>query len=141
MCGRLTITVIDRDDDYLGIDISAASKRFAGTARLYAGLTEMSEFADVISGFPKNPQDERKYEFGSQDAGMAGGFCSLRFHCIDGAGHSRVEFVMEDDEERHGSASASFGFSVLPVSIDQFTTMLRQIDNKLSDKAVLSSNQ
>src|SRR5437762_1426024 len=140
MNGTLAISVLDRDDDYLGIDIHAANERFAGTARLYAGLNEMTEFADGLTRFPNSPHDERKFEFGTRDAGTAGGFCSLRFHCIDGTGHARVEVVIEDDEELHESASASFGFPVFPAAIDRFTIRLRQIDRNVSNKAELSSN-
>ena len=75
----LTITIVDPDPDYLGIEIGASNERFAGSTRIYAGLAALSEFANHIAGFPSNPKDERSYEFGSPDPGFAGGHCTLNF--------------------------------------------------------------
>jgi hypothetical protein len=114
----LTITIVDVDPDYLGIDIRASNDRFGGSARIYAGLTELSEFATRIAGFPTNSVDERNYEFGSRDRGFAGGYCRLRFRCVDSVGHARVEVALEDDDQRHELASAEFGFPVSAADVD-----------------------
>ena len=137
MGGELTIKVVERDDDYLGIDIRAVTDRFAGSARIYAGLDELTEFADHIAGFPRTVDDERTYEFGSRDAGVAGGFCSLRFHCTDGSGHARVDAVIEDDAGFYEFGSASFSFQVFAHGIDQFASTLRKINNEKSGEASL----
>lgn len=138
MCGKLIITVWDRDPDYLGIDIRAANERYSGTARIYAGINDMSELADVIAGFPTTPHDEREYLFGSQEPGFAGGFCSLQFRCTDGAGHARVEITIADDDSFHEPANAKFGFQVSAATIDRFVVSLRQIDQNLLNEAELS---
>ena len=131
---ELSIKVVERDADYLGIDIRAVTDRFAGSAWIYAGLDELVDFADNIAGFPRTVDDERTYEFGSRDAGVAGGFCSLRFHCTDGSGHARVDAVIEDDG---GFGSASFSFQVFAHEIDQFALSLRKINNEKSGEASL----
>jgi len=138
MSGTLIITVWDRDPDYLGIDIRAANERYSGTARLYAGINSMSELADVVSGFPRAPHDERKYVIGTHRPDFVGGFCSLQFRCTDGAGHARVEITVEDDDTYHEPANASFGFPVFAAGIDRFVLMLRQIDQNLINEAELS---
>jgi|SRR5689334_5347083 hypothetical protein len=138
MAGRIVINVLDRDPDYLGIDINARSERFSGSARIYAGLESMAELANVISGFPKTSHDERHYQFGNEEPGFAGGFCSLRFHCIDGVGHTRVEVILNDDDSHHEQASARFTIPVSAAGIDRFVAMLWQVDKDLLNQAELS---
>jgi hypothetical protein len=115
----LSITIVDVDPDYLGIDIRAGNDRFAGSARIYAGLTELGEFADCIAGFPTSSTDTRNYEFGSRDRGFAGGYCGLSFRCTDSVGHARVEVSLRDDAHRHELASAEFSFPVAAAAVDQ----------------------
>jgi hypothetical protein len=126
----LTIKIVDADADYLGIAIHASNERFAGSTRIYAGLAQLSEFADRIAGFPSNPQDERKYEFGTSDPGFTGGWCKLYLRCIDGAGHVRLDIEVEDDDHRHESATAQLGFRVLAADIDQFVLKLREVEQE-----------
>ena len=134
----LTITIVDVEPDYLGIDIRASNDRFGGSARIYAGLTELSEFANRIAGFPTS-SDERNYEFGSRDRSFAGGYCGLRFRCIDSVGHARVEVALEDDEQWHELASAEFGFPVVAADVDQFTTRLREVERDGNGSAILQA--
>ncbi len=96
----LRIKVVDPDDDYLGVDIQAANPRYDGSARIFAGLHELSAFANQIGGFPASIQDERVYEFGSRDRSIAGGYCKLHLRCVDRTGHAVIEIVIEDDELR-----------------------------------------
>lgn len=140
MAGRVTIQVVDRDDDYLGLDIHASSERFAGSARVYAGLDDLTELADRISGFPQSATDERRYEFGSQETNVAGGYCLLRFICSDGAGHAKLEVVLKDDA-RNEHGSASFGFQVFATEIDRFVLMLRALDERRVPEAILDTVQ
>jgi hypothetical protein len=135
----LAITIVDVDPDYLGVDIRAANDRFAGSARIYAGLTELGEFANRIAGFPTNPVDERNFAFGSRDRGFAGGYCGLRFRCVDCAGHARVEVTLQDDEHWHELASAEFSFPVLAADVDQFTRRLREIERDQNGAAILQA--
>lgn len=135
----LRIKVVDPDADYLGIDIHAANKRFAGTARIYAGLDELSEFANQISGFPANIQDERTYEFGSPDPSMAGGYCKLSFQFVDQAGHVLIAIVVKDDDGRYPPGKAELNFGAEPAEIDRFVERLREIELERSGEAVLAA--
>ena len=137
MSGELIIRVVERDDDYLGIDIRAITDRFGGSAWIYAGLDELADFANLIAGFPRTIDDERTHEFGSRDTGIAGGFCSLRFHCTDGVGHARVEAAIEDDFRFYEFGSAKFSFQVFPADIDRFALSLRKINHDKAGEACL----
>jgi hypothetical protein len=133
----LRIPVVDPDEDYLGIEVCAASSRFAGATRIYAGFDELSALASQIEGFPTTSQDERRFEFGSTDPGVAGGFASLRFHCVDGAGHTELEVVLTDDDRLYASASAKFAFPIAAAGVDQFTRRLRDVERNRSGEAEL----
>jgi hypothetical protein len=63
MTPGLRISIIEPDEDYLGIEVAAASARFAGTTRIYAGLDELSIFASRIAGFPATAEESTKLRF------------------------------------------------------------------------------
>ena len=136
----LKISVVDPDADYLGIEVAAASSRFAGTTLIYAGLEELSIVASRIEGFPATPDDEREYQFGSTESGLAGGFASLRFHCVDGSGQGALEVMIEDDHHLHDIASARFAFQIAAVDLDRFVARLRHIEQERSGEAILPAS-
>ena len=135
----LTIKIVDPDDDYLGIEIHASNDRFAGSARIYAGLTDLSEFAGHIAGFPANARDERTYGFGSREPGVAGGYSGLRFHCLDQSAHAAVELALEDDDRRYGSGTAQLTIRIEAAAIDRFVEALRELEHARSGEAELPS--
>jgi hypothetical protein len=128
MPSGMTIKVRDPDDDYLGIDIQASNDRFAGSAEVYAGLQELSEFAARIAGFPSNPDDRRQYEFGDRDPSVAGGYACLSFYCFDLAGHAVVEIEIGEDHGRYGTAIAHLSFRIEAAALDQFVNALRELE-------------
>src|SRR6185503_18166396 len=133
-------SVVDPDADYLGIEVAAASGRFAGTTLIYAGLDELSIVASRIEGFPATVDDEREYQFGSTESGLAGGFACLRFHCVDGSGHAALEVMIEDDHHLHDIASARFAFQIAAVDLDRFVARLRHIEQERSGEAILPAS-
>lgn len=135
----LKIAVVDPDDDYLGIEVCAASTRYAGSTRIYAGLGELSQLASRIEGFPTSAADDRQYEFGSTDPGIAGGFARLRFWCVDGAGHAAIELTIEDDDQWHTPASAKFAFRIEPAELDRFVKRLRDVEQNRCGEAALAA--
>lgn len=139
MTDYLKINVTDPDPDYLGIEISASSARFSGATRIYAGLDQLTEFAEAIAGFPTNPEDERRYEFGTREKGFAGGYCALRFFCRDRAGHAAVDVQIEDDDSFYSEASARFTILALPAAIDEFIKDLKLVEQAQSGEAKLVS--
>ena len=141
MDAGFSIRAVDPDDDYLGIEVRGWNARFAGSARIYAGLDELSCPATRIEGFPATAQDQRTYDFGSRDPGIAGGFCGLRFRCIDAAGHAVLELSVEDDDGLYAAATARFSIHVDAASIDAFVGELRQVQRSQSGEAMLRASE
>jgi hypothetical protein len=139
MASGLAIKVVDPDNDYLGIEIRASNESFGGSARIYAGLDQLSDFAARIAGFPTNAQDQRLYEFGSREPSIAGGYGRLFFRCIEPSGQAIVEIGLED-AERQASGMTHFSFPVEPAAVDRFTHALREIEHARSGVAVLPAS-
>ena len=134
----LTITALDPDEDYLGIEIVASNERFAGSAYIYAGVDELSELAAKLDGFPHSSDDRRAHEFGNRDPAFAGGFVSIAWHCLDRAGHLGVDLVLEDDASRYPPAHAAFSFQTEPAAVDHFIEDLRKIESNRFGSASLT---
>ncbi len=140
MASGLTIKIVDPDADYLGIEIHASNDRFAGSTRIYAGLEELSEFANQIAGFPVSVHD--------------GGYVSLVLlsrlappgnvsDCVSttstGRRHAAVEIALEDDGRRYTWGTAELSFRIEAAAIDRFTKSLREVEHARSGEAVLCS--
>ena len=134
----VTITAVDPDEDYLGIEIHTSNDRFAGSTRIYAGLDQLSEFAGKMEGFPRAYEDHRAYEFGTREPSFAGGFCSITVRCLDRAGHVGVDVVVEDDDVRYAPAQAQFSFQTEPGAVDRFIERLRIIERERCGSASLT---
>lgn len=132
----ILITIVDPDLDYLGLEIRAGNGQFAGSTRVYAGLEELSDFADEISRFPRDCRDQRKHEFGSRDLSMAGGYCRVSFRCLDQAAHVGVD-VMIDDKSPDAPASVTLSFKTEAAAIDEFVARLRSVEQERSGSALL----
>jgi hypothetical protein len=139
MASGLKIRIVETDADCLGIEIQASSDRFAGSAWVYAGLKELSELAAELAGFPASADDERTHEFGSREPSRAGGYVSLRFRCLDAAGHASIDISIEDDDQRFDAESARLSVPVQAAAIDRFTQALRTIESARSGEAQIPS--
>lgn len=133
----LTITAVDPDDDYLGIEIAASNQRFAGAAWIYAGVKELSEVAAKMEGLPRSYEDRRVYEFGTRDPGFSGGFVRITIGPVDRAGHLVVDVVLEDDDSRYARGHAEFSFQTEAAALDQFVESLRTVERNRSGSASL----
>jgi hypothetical protein len=140
MTPGLSITIVDPDDDYTGVEIQACNDRFAGSARIYAGLLELTQFAAKLVGFPKDHSDQKIHEFGSRGHQTAGGHCRIHFRCLDRAGHIAIDIELkEDDIWWFGGSRSSVQLTlrVEAAGIDSFIERLRAIDCKRRGTAVL----
>lgn len=135
----LRIKIVDPDDDYLGVDVQAANSRYAGSAQIYAGLQQLTEFPNQIRGFPANVQDKRAYELGSRDRSIAGGYCKMYLRCVDHTGRPVVEIMIEDNDQWYSSGHAEFSIRVEAAGIDRFVEMLFEIERQKSGEALLSA--
>lgn len=138
----LCISVVDPDDDYIGIDVHVSNERSAGTAFIYAGLDEPGKIADILEGFPARSHDERHFYLGSRDEGVAGGYCQFRFFVLDASGHCALEAVVEDDTNRHAGDKATLSVTSLTAAdIDRFVDALRKLGRERRGEARLASSR
>jgi hypothetical protein len=56
----LTITALGPDEDYLGIELVASNERFAGSAYIYAGVDELSEFGELSVSLRRHDRGPKK---------------------------------------------------------------------------------
>ena len=139
MVPGLRITILDLDPDYLGLEVAAASERFAGTAKIYADLGVLSEFANEIAGFPRDASDGRSFEFGVQDERYAGGHVRLSFRCLDGSGHAELDVAVQDDRQVNPESVAKFRFAFEPAELDRFVRRLRDLEEAHDGQAFLAA--
>src|SRR6266404_6342584 len=85
------------DNDVIQLCVSAWNGTFGGVADIYEALGDLEEAAAQLRGFPRNPSDSREIIFGNFDRKFAGGGVSMRFHCVDGAGHAYVEATIDSN--------------------------------------------
>jgi hypothetical protein len=79
-------------------------------------------------------------EFGTFQAGYAGGGVRMIFKCIDGAGHIQLELKMESDHnEDIPSQSVSLLLPIEAASIDTFVRELTTMDADRKATATLLS--
>ena len=83
----LTITATTGDADLEQYRIQACNRYFAGTVDVYALPGSPQNWADQLSGFPRNLEDSRRLCCGLSDSVRAGGLVELRFACVDTSGH------------------------------------------------------
>lgn len=135
----LTITVVDPDEDYLGIEVFVSSVRYAGSTRVFAGLDELERLADKLTGFPASAQDERDFELGIKSTVYAGGYVGLFVHTVDSLGHSVIDVEIIDDDQKYSAGSACFTIPVEAAGIDRFVQGLRAAQSARSGSARLAS--
>ena len=85
------------DADVVEVGIAAWNGAFAGATDVYVAIGGLREVAEKLEGFPRSPADEREVIFGRFGPEWAGGAVSMRFYCVDAAGHAYVESRMESD--------------------------------------------
>jgi hypothetical protein len=121
--------VIWKDEDMFQLSVSAWNGAFAGVAEVYEGIGQLDEIADHLRGFPANPSDVREVVFGSLEEKYAGGGVSMRFHCVDGAGHTYVESRIDSKTVMGGtSQSVTLAMSVEATAVDSFISELRRLE-------------
>lgn len=135
---QITFAIVDHDPDYLGLEIRMSNDRYSATTRIYADNSQLTEFCDVIEGFPKGYNDAREYTFGTKDAGFTGGYCKFYFRCNSATGSSTITTEVKDDETHHDTASATFNIVILPAELDNFIRKLKNLESKRSGQASLN---
>src|SRR5579864_669112 len=129
------------DADIVEVRLSAWNGLFGGSANIYAPIGELSESAQKLKGFPRNPSDKRILEFGAFAPKAAGGAATLSFYCVDSAGHASVEVRIES--EHRGAIPAQSVLlvaAVEPAAVDSFVSDLSRIEVDQQGTALLRTS-
>jgi len=114
--------------------------RFGGATCLYVGQGDLAETATLLAGFPVGLDDRREAMFGAFGPKFAGGAMSLKFWCVDGAGHGQLHVTVEADYDRGDSVAQRVEMvcAFEPAALDQFLRQMRELNSSLTGSAVLA---
>jgi hypothetical protein len=134
------LEVIYADADLNEIRVSAWNGAFGGATDIYIQIDGLVEVAAKLAGFPRDPSDVREFILGAFGHEFAGGAVSMKFYCIDQAGHAFVESRIESGAESAGVwQAATLVMPVEAAAIDRFVEDLRRVEKEKSGVAVLES--
>jgi hypothetical protein len=128
------------DDDAVQLGFSAWNGMFGGAADMYEPIGGLEAAAAQLRGFPSDASDTRQITIGNFNRKCAGGGVSMRFYCIDGAGHSYVEATI-DSNFQYGRVTQTVTLS-MPVeasAVDAFVQQLHVAGAKRRGKAHLKT--
>lgn len=136
--GGISIEIIWSDAHAIEAIVSARGDHFAGEVRVYAGHGELRDVADQLAGFPASQNDAREFKLGEFGDEWAGGAASFRFYCVDAAGHSFAEVILESGE-RPGEVceTVRLALPVEPAAVDEFVSQLRNVGSAFAGTAFL----
>jgi hypothetical protein len=116
----LELKVIWKDDDMFELRIKTSNSRFSGSTEVYDTSYTLSDFAKKLVGFPKDNKT-LFYEAGEKDSYS---YFSMRFYCIDTAGHIGVEINLEENVStvyrQEEKDKLKLEIIVVPSAIDNF---------------------
>lgn len=134
----IQVQAIWNDVDVTEIFLSAWNGAFLGIARIYVAVGDLEKAAQVLRGFPSSLSDAREIVFGQFDLNrdtLASGV-SMRFHCVNGAGHVRLELRLQSDNRTgHGVLpdqalqTVTLAMGVEPAAIETFVQELLRLES------------
>ncbi len=130
--------MIWHDNDVLNLRVLAWKGDFGGVAEIYEGVGDLHVAASNLRGFPSNPSDRREIVFGRFARDCAAGGVSMRFHCVDGAGHAYVEASVDSNYQRGGTIqTVVLAMPVEAAAVDTFVLELERLESERSGTALL----
>ena len=128
------------DADVVELRVSAWNGSFGGSTCLYVGQGDLADTAKLLAGFPVGLEDQREATFGAFGPKSAGGATSLKFSCIDGAGHCQLHVTIEADYDRGDLLAQRVEMlcAFEPAALDQFLEQMRELNSSLWGSAVLA---
>lgn len=134
----IRLEVIYADPDLIEVRVTAWNGAFGGATDLYMNIGGLEEVAVRLAGFPKNPADMREFILGAFGREFAGGGVSMKFYCIDCAGHAYIESRIESDtESARVWQAATLVMPVEAAAIDRFVEDLRRLEKEKLGVALL----
>jgi len=134
--------ILWNDADLFEVRVSAWNGVFGGSADVYVGIGGLVKSAHDLEGFPQNPSDKRKLQFGEFGFRSTGGAATIDFYCNDSAGHALVEVRIESDHAGRAPAQSVFlAAAVEPAAVDSFVSDLRRLEKDQRRTAFLSTSR
>ena len=106
-------------DEPSKIWITACNEDFAGKTEQYLNVQLLEEFANQLSVFPQSNSDEVVFKTGDADSSY--GYCELKFHCFDSAGHTAVLVSVSNDN----ACTAKFTVQFEALALDIFVSSIK----------------
>jgi hypothetical protein len=126
------------DADIVEVEITVGNGRFSGSANVYLSPGELTELANILSGFPSRPTDTRDYTLGTFEPGIAGGAVRLNFYLKDLAGHASLRCFVKDDGPTAGHTQRSeVVLDIEPAALDRFISELRMMERDESSASLI----
>lgn len=116
----------------LELRVSADDGLFSGVTQVYTTWESLRDLRSRLRGFPRSTNDVV-----DELIGAPGGYSylRLRFHCIDGSGHAKVEVELQKSEQQDGALDCRPQLKTYvlfePAAMDNFVS---QIDVMISAK-------
>jgi hypothetical protein len=129
----ITITTHWIDEYVFEVGCRCSNGIFSGEAEFHLGANELSEFANLLRGFPSIPNDKRRVALGTIGEWTWGGGIAMEFYCLDSTGHCAVKIELENRTYRRRT---EVNFVALHVPVEPGA-----IDSFLSELAGLKSSQ
>jgi hypothetical protein len=131
--------LVYRDEHLLKVRISAWNGAFGGMAEIYTDTVQLREAATTLQGFPLDPSDAREITFGEFGPKSAGGAVSMRFYCVDKAGHTSVDSKIESafDSRADKAQSVVMTLAIQPAALDIFVEELPKLAANQTETAFL----
>jgi len=135
----IRLEVIWFDQDVIEIVLNCSNGRFSGQAEIYLSHSDLSEFADGLSGFPQSVSDSRNFELGTFNPRHADGGIRMKFTCPDSTGRAVVEIRLRGDacEALGEPESVALRIPIEPAGIDSFVKQLTAVENTIGAGALL----
>ena len=127
------------DQDMIECRVTCSNGSFCGATRMYLAHNDLSNAADILSGFPLTVNDSRNLRLGAFEPNLAGGGIDMTFQCVDSVGHAVVLVKLRADgcKGLGEPQSCSLYVPVEAGAIDSFVLKARSIDDTKGSKAYL----
>jgi hypothetical protein len=131
--------VIYKDADLLEVRIAAWNGSFGGVANVYLDISKLEEAATALKGFPVRSSDVREVTFGAFGPQSAGGGVTMRYYCVDSAGHAFVDSRIEaGSNQSNPTEYVTLSVAIEAAAVDSFVDELRQMGLTRGGKARLA---
>jgi hypothetical protein len=121
---RLTIKRLWEDSDgMLQLDMCVANEAHCLSQDFYAYPEDIARFGAQLEGFPTSATDTVVFEYGSTESKI---YCWVRLkaYCYNLAGHSALEFSVDNNREPPDKACGVFSVKLEAASLNALGTAL-----------------